>query len=243
MKKMKVSMKRDDWYAAAAIIVICAGFLAIGYVLGMINGQVLLIQTIVIPRRDVTENGAVTAVAAYYSDTESWQTDVRKDANISISHPIDFPTDDIYGAQSVDWRLNSGNENGTKILTISIPSTFQPQSNFGAASLTVGKSGRAKAVADCLKVDESTGEVAASSTKTINGVEYFVTHTSDVGAGNLYESTSYRTVKGGSCYAVEYTIHSSQLGNYPESYHLHEFDKAVVKGVLERIVETVAFLK
>lgn len=237
-------MKRDEWYAAAAIITICAGFLAIGYVLGMINGQVLLIQTVLIPRRQAADKQNASSTIAYYTDTSSWQKDDRKDAAISLSYPIDFSVNDIYNAEpSMDWRMNAGGINGTKVLTLTIPKAFQPQSNFGEATLTIGKSKNAKAIADCLKADASTGEIAAPTTMNIDGVDFFVTHSSDAGAGNIYESASYRTVQNGSCYAIEYTMHSSQLGNYPESYKLHQFDKVAVEGVLEKIVGTVAFLK
>jgi hypothetical protein len=243
MKKKKRRISRDEWYAASAIITITAGFLAIGYILGMINGQVLLIQTVLVSRHAAAAN-AVSAPASYYTDTSAWQTDQRADANIRMSYPIDFLVNDIYNtAPSTDWRMDAGNVNGTKILTLTIPKAFQPQSNFNEAMLAIGRSGKSKAVADCLKADTSAGEVAASSTANINGVEYFVTHAADAGAGNLYDSTSYRTVQNGQCYAIEYTIHSSRLGNYPESYHLHQFDKAAVEKVLQAIVGTVAFTK
>ena len=240
MKKQNGRVHHDEWYAAAAIIVICAGFLAIGYVLGMINAQVLLIQTILIPRHGAAANTTSTTATAY-TDTTAWEVSDNGTAHIRIAYPMDFSANDMYSAEpSADW---GGSGMGTKIFTLTIPKVFQPQSNFNEAVLTIGKSGKSQAVADCLKADESTGEIAASAMKSINGVDYFVTHATDAGAGNLYDSASYRAVQNGACYVIKYVIHSSQLGNYPAEYKLHEFDKAAVESVLERIVGTVVFTK
>ena len=75
----------------------------------------------------------------------------------------------------------------------------------------------------------------------INGIDFTVFHFSDAGAGNIYETTSYRTVHGGQCWAIEYTIHSSQIGNYPPKYGLQPFNEATLHDVLDRIAGTFKF--
>lgn len=176
----------------------------------------------------------------YYENTSSWQTYQDSAKGISVSYPLDFEveTDGLPGADP-SWRANSGGVNGMTLFTLAIPKAFEPQTNFADAKLTIGKSSDAAAVKDCLTPDPTGGPAIATTTVFVNGVNYTVFTGSDAGAGNLYDTTSYRTVKGGACYAVEYTIHSTQLANYPASYGLTQFDEAKVKDVLDRIVSTV----
>ncbi len=76
---------------------------------------------------------------------------------------------------------------------------------------------------------------------SINGVTYTKLESSGAGAGNLYETTSYRTVHNGQCYAIEYTIHSSNIANYPTESGITAFDKAKVQNALESIVQSLSF--
>ena len=123
------------------------------------------------------------------------------------------------------------------------PAAFEPQTNFAEAKLTVGASGNAAAVAQCL-VAEPTGTPNHCRPPRRRSMEppspFFIL--SDAGAGNYYETTSYRTLHAGQCWAVEYTIHSSQIGNYPPEYQLKPFDEAKLHDVLDRIVGTFKFL-
>ena len=183
----------------------------------------------------------------YYMNTAEWQTDTRNDAGFSIAFPLDFPTNDIYSVAPVsDWRVNSANASGRKLLTITVPKAFEPQTNFSEAIFTVGKSSDQTAVQNCLKPDQTespTGAALNGATTTINGVPFSIFKSASAGAGNFYETTSYRTIHLGACYAVEYTLHSTQIGNYPSEYHLQAFDPNQVSAVLDRIVGTFKFLQ
>ena len=64
----------------------------------------------------------------------------------------------------------------------------------------------------------------------------------DAGAGNLYETTSYRGLFDGDCYAIEYTIHSTNIGNYSPDQGVKEFDKVKVQEELEKILDSFKFL-
>lgn len=176
----------------------------------------------------------------YYENTASWQTYQDSAKGLSVSYPLDFDvmTDNLPGSDA-SWRANSGGVSGMTLFTLTVPKAFEPQTNFADAKFTIGKSNDAAAVKDCLTPDPSGGPGAATSTVFVNGTNYTVFTASDAGAGNLYDSTSYRTVLDGACYAIEYTIHSTQLANYPASYGLTQFDEARVKDVLDRIVSTV----
>src|SRR5581483_10051885 len=114
-------------------------------------------------------SGASTA-SSYYSNTATWQTDTRPDGGFSIAYPLDFNPNDNYSiTPTPTWRLDSNNEAGNLMLTLTIPRAFEPQTNFADAKLTVGRSGSNVAVADCLKKDQPSEPGFGTATTTING--------------------------------------------------------------------------
>ena len=131
-----------------------------------------------------------------------------------------------------------------------IPRSFQPKTNFSEATFVVGSSADPKSIELCLRASngETPGynpEVAnpvSAGRVTINGVAFSKYNLGDAGAGNYYDTTSYRTMRDGVCYAVEYTIHSTNIGNYDPSQGISEFDRAKVQGILEDIAKSFKFL-
>ena len=89
---------------------------------------------------------------------------------------------------------------------------------------------------------DNPGGPAKGTLVTINGVQYTKLVSSDPGAGNIYDTTSYRTVRNGQCYAIEYTIHSSQIGNYDPSMGIKAFDSTAVTAMMESMVQSFKFL-
>jgi hypothetical protein len=77
----------------------------------------------------------------------------------------------------------------------------------------------------------------------LRGIPFTKFTFSDAGAGNLYETTSYRTKRGDECYVVEYTIHSSNIGMYSPDQGIKEFDKDKITKMLDRMVRSFQFLE
>lgn len=202
--------------------------------------------------QEVHSLGAVTGAAAtatssasdYYANVAAWQTD-RNNAAFVVAYPIDFDYQDGYAAKSVsDWRVGAApNEAGVIAFTLTIPRALEPQTNFADAKFTVSYGTNAAAATDCMKPDAGGEAPTAAAATTINGVSFTAFHSSGAGAGNYYETTSYRALHGGKCWAVEYTVHSTQIANYPASYGLTPFDKSYVTGILDRIAGTFQFTK
>ncbi len=236
---MKVEWNKVTWYSKIIALILFVALPFIGFCYGIRYGMILQ------GSRDIaalTRENAATSVN-YYENVSAWQIGNRTDAGFSIAYPIDFDTNDIYATTlSTDWRFGvDASQQGVLAFTLVIPRAFEPQTNFADAKLTVGYSANGVAVAQCLVPGPASGPSNATSSTVINNIQFTVLHFTDAGAGNYYETTSYRTVQSGKCWAVEYTIHSSQIANYPESYGLHSFDRAMVAGVLDRIVGTFAF--
>lgn len=183
---------------------------------------------------------------AYYENVSEWQTD-QNNSGWSIAYPIDFPLtladNNNYSVTPLDnWRWGNPGGPGFQPFALTIPKVFEPQTNFGDAKLTVGMSSDAAAVAQCLIQDPTGLLLAPTSSVAINGTGFTVFHSSDAGAGNFYETTSYRTLRVGQCWAIEYTIHSSNIGVYPPEYGLKPFNEAKLHDALDRIAGTFKFL-
>lgn len=239
---MSIQWNKITWYSKALalglfVLISFGGFwlgFYGGYLKGYVNGARVAMW-------EPTSKG--TGIAPYYENVAEWQVNRSDAGGFSIAYPLDFPTDTGAVIPSTDWRYNSPEANrGVLFFALTIPKAFEPQTNFSEAKLTVGASRSGSAVSDCLAGDSNGGPMTTTSTATINGTTFVIFHSSDAGAGNLYETTSYRTIHAGQCYAVEYTIHSSQIANYPAEYGLKPFDKAKLTDVLDRIVGTFRFL-
>ena len=233
---MKIQWKKVTWYSKTLALALFVALPFIGFWFGIQTGQLIEFVKLGVN----ASKSQQASDAAYYQNVAEWQTDSRFDGGFSIAYPIDFEVDDNYSpASTTDWRLDANGAPGMKMLTITIPRTFEPQTNFADATLTIGKSGNPGAIANCMAADVGGAPNASTTTTIINGLQFYVFQSSDAGAGNYYQTTSYRTLHAGQCYAVEYTIHSNQIANYPPEYKLQPFDEQAVSSVLDRIVGTL----
>jgi len=183
-----------------------------------------------------TYNNCVSGKVTYSGTTTNY-ADATGLFSFSFPSEFTFSGGDIGYTQ--DWRQGTG-DLGFLQAVVTIPKTFMPKTNFGDAKFTVGVSADSHAVATCLVPDY--GPMQNVSTTTINGVTYTKILWSDAGAGNLYETTSYRTIRDGICYAVEYTIHSSNIYNYSPDQGISVFDHDRVASILDGIARSFSFL-
>lgn len=239
---MKIIWNQVTWYSKTLALAMLVVLPFAGFYFGVKYGELKQnVDDTFVALQNVSSSAPTPASTdAYYQTVAEWQTD-QNNGGWSIAYPIDFETNDVYSVALVDgWRQGNPGGSGLQPFTLTIPRAFEPQTNFAGATLTVGMSGNNQAVAQCL-VPEMTDSKTATSTIMINGVAFTVFHFADAGAGSLYETTSYRTQHAGKCYAVEYTIHSSQIGNYPPEYQLKPLDETKLHDVLDRIIGTFRF--
>jgi hypothetical protein len=76
--------------------------------------------------------------------------------------------------------------------------------------------------------------------RTINGNTFYFAESSEGAAGNLYESRYFRTYHGTTCIEVAETIHTTNVGNYPQGT-VKEIDRAPVWQTLDSILATFTF--
>ncbi len=157
---------------------------------------------------------------------------------ISFSYPKEsvLSGGDIGYTQS--WRTNTQSL-GIVLAKVTIPKSTQPETNFSEAVFTVGTSSDATEVKNCLI--PRNGE-RAKGIIVIDGVTYNKITLTEAGAGNYYDTTSYRVIKNNQCYAVEYTIHSTNFASYDPNLGIKEFDTQKVVNALETMVGSFKFL-
>jgi len=240
---MKIQWNKVTWYSKSLALALFVALPFIGFYFGEkygeINGSANFFQKYN-ALTQASQNSTEQTSTDYYENVAAWQTD-NNNTGWSIAYPIDFDINDNYSITPIDdWRQGTPGGSGLKPFTLVIPKVFEPQTNFAEATLSVGVSGDQKAIMQCLIAGSANG-VTATSTATINGVIFAVIDSADAGAGNYYETTSYRTIHDGQCYTVEYTIHSGQIANYPSEYQLKPFDETKLHDVLDRIVGTFRF--
>jgi hypothetical protein len=241
---MKIEWNKVTWYSKLVALVLFVALPFAGFWYGIKYGEVkqYSVDSLLFSKNSSSSSAASAGIDSYYKDVAAWQTD-QNNSGWSIAYPIDFDITDNYVSTPTDnWREGAAGGPGVQPFVLTIPRVFEPQTNFADAKLTVGMSSDATAVAQCLEI-EPTGppDQLPTSTATINGTVFTIFHLNDAGAGNFYETTSYRTLRAGQCWAIEYTIHSGNIGNYPLEYGLKPFNEAMLHDVLDRIVGTFKF--
>lgn len=170
------------------------------------------------------------------SQNSQMSSGVFKNPDFTFNYPENLIQKD-YG-QKLAWRTNTS-VSGENHASILLPQSIQSGTNFGDARFSVGSSSEEVAIEECLiptNGERAKGEV------TINGVNFKKITLTEVGLGNYYDSTSYRTIHDGKCYVVEYTIHSVNLRNFDPSQNIQEFDTEFVVETLESMVKSFKFI-
>lgn len=183
------------------------------------------------------KNKEVVTVSPEDPVTEVETTEgVFKNSEFTFQYPVDRIAKD-YNEIS-PWRTNTQTK-GVFHVGILIPSSVQPNTNFREAKFTIGSSSDPLALVGCLvptNGERAKGEVI------IQGIVFKKITLTEAGAGNYYDTTSYRTIHENMCYVVEYTIHSSNLRNYSPEQNIQEFDTPFIVETLESMAKSFQFL-
>ncbi|HVW71557.1 MAG TPA: hypothetical protein VHB93_00180 [Candidatus Paceibacterota bacterium] len=224
-------MRNSTIVVIILLLVVAIGFFFLGSQFGSGTAPVTVSTS-----TDTGTGTGSTVTPPPQQDTSSWQ--VFGTALFTIRYPQIFTNNAV--ESNDEWRSGANGDAGTLDLSIMLPKSYMPGTNFSDAKLTVGHSASAAPVSNCLKPDPSGGPSSSMTTRLINGVSFTVFTSSDAGAGNLYDTTSYRTMHNNTCIAVEYTIHYTQIANYPPGT-VTQFDESKVAAMLDSVVDTFTF--
>ncbi|MEK7588986.1 MAG: hypothetical protein AAB438_04205 [Patescibacteria group bacterium] len=139
---------------------------------------------------------------------------------------------------STDWRDNAKGK-GLILAHVIIPKIYLPGTNFSDANLKIGASTDPKEIKAC--TTPANGEVKGGE-GNISGFPFSSFVSNGAGAGNFYETTSYRGLLDGDCYSIEYTIHSTNIGNYSPDQGIKVFDKEKIENEFGSIISSFIFL-
>lgn len=193
----------------------------------------------------IQENG-ITTYENCVADSSNNNTQVNgrsvftdQGKTISFSYPNDLSVSGGGLGYTESWRTNTQSL-GIILAKVILPKEIEPSTNFSEAVFSVGTSSDPNEIKNCLI--PRNGEVEKDEVK-INGLTYKKITLTDAGAGNYYDTVSYRTIQNDQCYAVEYTIHSTNIGNYSPDQNIKEFDTQKIVSILESMAQSVNFLK
>ncbi len=157
--------------------------------------------------------------------------------NFSLEYSADFKQLSEDDNARLPWSYGSSRA-GLRLVTVDLPREIMPKTNFAGASVSVGISRDSAEVGGCIIGDSEPAE-----TKTINKATFVIEKFNDAGAGNFYETTSYRILRDNVCIALEATMHSTNIQNYSPEQGIKEFDKARIQEVLDEVVNSFKFSK
>ncbi len=161
------------------------------------------------------------------------KTFINQGNTFTFSYPQAFILSGGGIGYTQSWKADSDSTMGLLMAKVFVPQAFEPKTNFGDATFTVGTSSDPEAVRTCLGTSKSW--------VLINNTVFATITSSDAAAGNRYDTTSYRAVRNNQCYAIEYTVHYLALANYP-SGSVTAFDEPKIRAALETIVQSFRFL-
>jgi membrane-bound inhibitor of C-type lysozyme len=190
------------------------------------------------------ENASTTyqnCLAGTITTTSSGSTFTDQSKMFSFSYPSNLSVTGDGGGYSQSWMANA-TTSGMVLAKINIPQSYAVGTNFNDAKVTIGTSADPSAMATCLTYNPTGGPKTSPATSTTNGTTYKVFQSSDAGAGNYYDTTSYRTQRNNQCYAIEYTIHYVNFSNFPKGT-VTQFNEAALKTRLDAIAQSFTFLQ
>jgi membrane-bound inhibitor of C-type lysozyme len=214
-------------YAAGDVVFISEGS----------NGSIQENDTTTYANCAVNDVNTSSTTPALSSGMKSF-TDAGK--TFTFMYPQQFSVHGNTDGYTQSW-MNNANTSGLILAQIDVPKSTEPGTNFSDAKFTVGTSADTNAVKNCLTYNPTGGASSTPTMVALNGTTYTVFHSSDAGAGNLYDTTSYRAVKNSQCYAIEYTVHSTQIGNYPAGT-VSAFNANDVQSIFGTIMMNFRFL-
>lgn len=163
-------------------------------------------------------------------------------AGVAFDYNAFFVANGGDGTPSTDWREFAQNKGkGVVLGDVYIPNTYMPGTNFSEAYLIVGQSSELNEIKNCVVADATIREKDNGS-YDIGGYPFNKFTSTGAAAGSFYETTSHRGIVDGGCYVVEYTIHSTNVSNYPPDQGIKEFDKSKIQNEMEKIISSIRFL-
>lgn len=193
----------------------------------------------------IEENGNTTFINCVANSTlDDGSKEFHTFTDGSKTFSFDYGNDVMIsggGTGYTEQWMNEGKGLGLILAKVVLPRSFQPKTNFSEGTMKVSTSSDPDAIKECLNPPQ--GNNVPKSSASIGGVTFTTYTYGDAGAGNFYNTTSYRAIKNNQCYVIEYIIHSTNIGVYSPDQGIKEYDNVKVKKVFEDMVQSFTFLQ
>jgi hypothetical protein len=169
----------------------------------------------------------------------------NQNPSFSFSHPSDWGVKKAAPqGQTASFWSELSQTPGQTFVTVTSPTNFMAGTNFHDARFSIGESTNARALSQCTTPLPTANNPQGNGVEkvTIDGVNFTKLSRTGAGAGNRYETVSYRTVKDNTCYALEYQIHYSPIDFY-QGTNTKQFDQAKVEQMLQNMAGSFRFGK
>lgn len=175
----------------------------------------------------------------------------QKDNNYEQTKYENFTLPGIFSLKyPAGYKIETGNGLGGGFLDNTLAKISLPKGQFGEEEtktnyvesyLVLSSSENSQYIASCRDFSDL-NNAEKKDQKNINGQEFQSVETKGAAAGNLYDSRVYRILRGNACYEIALTVHTGNIGNYPEG-SVAEFDKNKAFAALEQILDSIKFEK
>jgi len=129
----------------------------------------------------------------------------------------------------------------TPVVGFALPESLFAGTNLGDAGVYIGATSSPRVVATCTNPSSADGETLVGD-MVVDGAAFKITISTGVGAGNIYDATSYRTVREGTCFEVVELLHSSNIANYTPGT-VTQFDRQKISAMLDLMTQTFVFTR
>ena len=149
---------------------------------------------------------------------------------------LDYPDTFVLGYAD----STGGIADTTVVLSIPyIEKTAFEATNLRSADLSVHVGESPAALDGCLEVAPYEEGLAE---RTLDGVPFAGSWFGDAGAGNFYETRTYRAIHMDTCFKIVLILHSSNIAMFGSDTNIVEFDRAGVLEKLEEVLATFTFI-
>jgi hypothetical protein len=164
-------------------------------------------------------------------DTEEVQQEDTLRTYHNSEHDFALVYDKNYILDESGAAANFFRNPGETLVSIAVPKSVYPDTNFGSAILAVA-----------VQEESSEGPCErASSTKTINGTVFYKSETDGAAAGTAYKTELYRVFQNESCFEVSLTVGTANIANF-EPGAVTEINETHVWHRLHSVLETFKFV-
>jgi hypothetical protein len=172
-----------------------------------------------------SQNNGATSTSTTTNTPAGMQHYVHSNYNFYFDYPKSF----VFNTSQIHFLDEA-------LVGLGMPRDSYPNTNFSEGLVSVSANLNSTD-AQCFTNPET--KKPLTNVEIINRVRWYTDVIGGVGAGNIYNTHIYRTMNDGSCFEVAETVHTGNIGNYPEG--ISPVKEEDVFTQLHSVIQTFGF--